>query len=181
VRIIAVCAIAAAAAFSTGCARATQGGKTGTDPTAARMARGYGPEVQRDVARLRAVTARFQTLDSAVAAGYPREVARCFDDPHHGAMGFHHVNRAFVDSQVEVDRPEILLYERTGHDRYTLSGVEYIIPYTRWPRNAAVAPTIMGQPLQRADDLKIWYLHVWAWKPNPEGLFADWNPKVHCP
>ncbi len=23
-------------------------------------------------------------------------------------------------------------------------------------------------------------LHVWAWKQNPKGSFADWNPKVSC-
>jgi len=21
---------------------------------------------------------------------------------------------------------------------------------------------------------------VWAWKPNPNGMFVDWNPKVSC-
>jgi hypothetical protein len=24
-------------------------------------------------------------------------------------------------------------------------------------------------------------LHAWIWKFNPLGLFADWNPRVHCP
>ncbi len=24
-------------------------------------------------------------------------------------------------------------------------------------------------------------LHVWLWKENPEGLFAEWNPDVTCP
>jgi hypothetical protein len=23
-------------------------------------------------------------------------------------------------------------------------------------------------------------LHVWAWKKNPKGTFADWNPDVSC-
>ena len=23
-------------------------------------------------------------------------------------------------------------------------------------------------------------LHVWAWKLNPHGMFADWNPGVSC-
>jgi hypothetical protein len=23
-------------------------------------------------------------------------------------------------------------------------------------------------------------LHVWAWKSNPRGTFADWNPTVSC-
>ena len=23
-------------------------------------------------------------------------------------------------------------------------------------------------------------LHVWAWRPNPHGVFMDWNPRVSC-
>jgi hypothetical protein len=24
-------------------------------------------------------------------------------------------------------------------------------------------------------------LHVWIWRENPSGTFAQWNPKVECP
>jgi hypothetical protein len=150
------------------------------DPTTARLARGFSAEVRDGLGRVRAATARFSNLDSAVAAGYPRDVARCLADPHHGAMGFHHLNRALLDAQVEVERPEILLYERREDGSYTLTGVEYIVPYSRWPRDS-VAPTVMGQALQRGDDLNLWYLHMWAWKENRLGLFANWNPAVACP
>ena len=149
------------------------------DPPA-RLARGYSAEVREGLARVRAATARFTNLDSAVAAGYPREVARCLADPHHGAMGFHHLNRALLDAQIEVERPEILLYERHDDGSYTLNGVEYIIPYSRWPRDS-VTPMVLGQPLLRSDDLKLWYRHMWAWNENSAGLFADWNPAVKCP
>jgi hypothetical protein len=118
-------------------------------------------------------------LDSAVAAGYTRDVAQCFSDPHHGAMGYHHVNRALLDARVDIDQPEILLYERRG-ERYALTGVEYIVPFTRWPRDS-VPPTVMGQPLKQSEELKLWYLHMWVWTRNPAGLFADWNPDVRCP
>ena len=84
-----------------------------------------------------------------------------------------------MDARVEVEKPEILLYERRG-DQYALNGVEYIIPFTRWPRDS-VTPTVMGQPLRRNEELKLWYLHMWAWTRNPAGLFADWNPEVRCP
>jgi hypothetical protein len=26
----------------------------------------------------------------------------------------------------------------------------------------------------------LWTLHVWLFKHNPNGLFADWNPLVRC-
>jgi hypothetical protein len=43
-----------------------------------------------------------------------------------------------------------------------------------------VTPTIMGQQMLHERERRYWYLHAWAWKPNPSGLFADWNPTVHC-
>jgi hypothetical protein len=135
--------------------------------------------VEQAVARVRAATAPYHALDSAVAAGYARHVARCFEDSTRGAMGFHHVNRRLLDDRVEVERPEILLYSRTSAGEYTLDGVEYIVPYTARPRDAK-PPTVMGLELKRSDSLALWYLHAWVWKANPAGLFADWNPAVKC-
>ena len=131
------------------------------------------------IEQLRAATRPFHSIDSAAAAGYAREVRDCLVHEHHGAMGYHHVNRRFTDARFELARPEILLYERTA-DGYRLNGVEYIIPYAAWPRDS-VAPVAMGQAMRREDNLKIWFLHVWAWKENPDGVFADYHPDVSCP
>ncbi len=90
------------------------------------------------------------------------------------------MNREYVDSRVEVERPEILLHERRGDGQYALNGVEYIIRYRLWPRDS-VAPTIMGETIKQEDELRPWYQHMWIWKENPSGLFADWNPKVKRP
>ena len=144
------------------------------------MTRGYDAQVTDGVDRLRTATRPFQTLDSAVAAGYPRNVADCIVHEHHGAMGYHHVNRAFMDATLDVTRPEILLYERRPDGAYRLNGVEFIVPYRAWSRDS-IAPLLMGQRLHREDNLKYWYLHVWAWTKNPEGLFANFNPDVVCP
>jgi hypothetical protein len=133
----------------------------------------------RDIARIRAATAAFQVLDSAVAAGYPRTVAQCIQHQPHGAMGYHHVNRALLDDQIDIERPEILIYERTQAGEYVLNGVEYIIPYSIRPREAT-PPTVMNLQLKRSDDLQLWYLHAWVFKANPNGMFADWNPEVKC-
>lgn len=172
--------LGAALWLTAGCARARQQRiDMTTDPVVARLAGGHDARVARDLARVRAVTAPYQSIDSAVAAGYPREVVQCFANAGQGAMGFHHVNRAVVDSMVDLDRPEILLYERTSDGGYSLTGVEYIIPLRRWSRPEP--PTIFGQSMRREEDLQLWYLHVWAWKENPAGLFADWNPAVACP
>ncbi|MGH9258350.1 MAG: hypothetical protein ACRD08_00405 [Acidimicrobiales bacterium] len=160
-----------------GCAGPNQAARSG--PAARDLTAAYGVEVRDGVERVRAATARFVSLDSAVAAGYTRDVAQCYADDGHGAMGFHHANRGLWDARIEVERPEILLFERSG-GRYVLNGVEYIVPYSRWPRDS-IAPTVMGQALKRSDDLRLWYLHAWIWTENPSGLFADWHPAVRCP
>jgi hypothetical protein len=153
----------------------TQTGEMAAGPADAARA----STVDADTARARAATAAFQRLGAAVAAGYPETVARCLSHPQHGVMGYHHVNRALVDGKVEVERPEILLYYRTETGDYALTGVEYIIPYSILSREAA-PPQVMGQAMKRSDELQLWYLHVWLWRPNPAGLFADWNPTLRC-
>jgi hypothetical protein len=39
----------------------------------------------------------------------------------------------------------------------------------------------MGQVMKQEDNLKFFYLHVWAWTPNRDGIFADFHPDVVCP
>jgi hypothetical protein len=142
---------------------------------------GSSPEVTAGLARLRTATRPFRTsLDSAVAVGYARNVPDCLVHEHHGAMGYHHVNASYADAKVDVEKPEILLYERRPNGEYRLNGVEFIVPYRAWSRDS-VAPVLMGQKLKHEDNLKIWYLHVWAWTDNADGVFADFNPDVSCP
>ena len=138
------------------------------------------PSVDAALLRLRTATRPYQSLDSAVAAGYPRTVADCLVHEHHGAMGYHHVNRAYLSPTLSIDKPQILLYERTPAGDYQLNGVEFIIPYRLYPRDS-VAPVWMGQTMHHEDNLNIWYLHVWAWKKNPDGVFANFNSTVSCP
>ena len=143
---------------------------------------GHSGDARIDVEldRLRSATRAFQNLDSAVAAGYPREVPDCLVHEHHGAMGYHHVNRGYLTPTLNVERPQILLYERKPDGAYHLNGVEFIIPYRLYSRDS-VAPVLMGQRLHHEDNLNIWYLHVWAWTDNPDGVFSNFNPNVSCP
>jgi hypothetical protein len=140
----------------------------------------YGSDVEDGYARVRAATAAFKVLDSAVAKGYAANVPQCFADPVQGGMGFHHTNRTYVDNRIEIDKPEILLYERTPDGSYRLNGVEYIIPYRVWPKDS-VPPKLMGRNMLQSEPLQLWYTHMWIWTPNQSGLFADWNPGVRCP
>lgn len=132
-----------------------------------------------DLALLRDATRPFQHLDSAVAAGYVRTVAACLVHEHHGAMGYHHTNSSLMDGKLDPRRPEILLYERLVDGDYRLNGVEFIVPFSAWPRDS-VAPTIFGERLKREDNLQFWFLHAWVWNANPDGMFADFHPDVKC-
>lgn len=93
-------------------------------------------------------------------------------------MGYHFQNNALLDTTLDVERPEVLVYERKADNTFKLNGVEYLVPIPA--STATEPPRIMGQALTRADSLGIWYLHVWTWEPSPSGIFADWNPRVKC-
>ena len=144
-----------------------------------RVTRGADSPAIDGVTRLRAATAPFRVLDNAVAAGYPREVKDCIVHEHHGSMGYHHLNAKYVDGTLVPEHPQFLLYQRLANGTYQLNGAEFIVPYRFWPRDST-APVFMGQKLLREDAFKYWYLHVWAWNANPDGVFADFNPNVSC-
>ena len=137
----------------------------------------FGAAVDRDLARVRAATDRFKSTEAAEAAGYAR-VTDCVEHQPDGAMGYHFQNNALLDTTLDVDHPEVLVYEKGPDGAFKLNGVEFLVPISAW--TAAEPPRIMGQALKKADRLGIWYLHVWTWEPSPSGLFADWNPNVKC-
>jgi hypothetical protein len=138
---------------------------------------GLGEAIDRDVARLRAAIGRFKSSTVAIAEGYPQETD-CVQMQPHGAMGYHFGNKALKDATLDVEKPEVLVYEKRPDGTFQLNGVEYFVPFTAWTKTEP--PTIMGQNLKRADSLGFWYLHVWSESGNPSGLFADWNPNVKC-
>jgi hypothetical protein len=138
---------------------------------------GLGDAVDRDVAKVRSATARFKTTEAAEAAGYKR-VTDCVEHQPAGGMGYHFQNNALLDTTLDVEHPEVLVYEKMPEGAFKLNGVEFLVPISAW--TAADPPRIMGQALKKADSLGIWYLHVWTWERSPSGLFADWNPNVKC-
>lgn len=136
-------------------------------------------ELERDLEVIREATADFHDVEAARAAGYvPPDPDLCmYSDA--GVMGYHHLNPELLDDRLEVERPEIVVYAPTTEEGRKLVNVEYAVPYSAWPRDEA-PPRILGQDLKRADALEIWYLHVWVWEENPNGVFADWNPTLTC-
>jgi hypothetical protein len=168
---IAHAAAAAAVLSSVGCLHAP--------PAQAPVGDGNARVVADGLQKLRAATIQYKQFDAAVAAGYAREAA-CIMDERRGAMGYHHVNHQYIDGTLDVTKPQMLLYERLPDSSYRLNGVEFIVPYANWSRDS-LAPVLMGQALHHENNLMYWYIHVWAWTNNRDGLFANMNPDVHCP
>jgi hypothetical protein len=134
---------------------------------------------------VRSATQTFHDPANATAAGYARFLG-CVSGPQSGAMGVHYVNGALVgDGEIDANRPEALMYEQRN-GKLRLLGVEYIVMASAWHANHTDPPVLNGQvfhyngtPNRYA--LPAFYeLHVWAWRDNPSGTFADWNERVTC-
>lgn len=148
-------------------------GQSGTPAIQASNAR------EQDLMVLRRVTDPFHSFGFADSSGYSTPITACMVDPTLGGMGFHYGNVGLIDGSVQVDQPELLLYQPGSGGKLNLVAVEYIIPYTFVPRDAQ-PPVLFGEAFTQNDTFQLWGLHVWLWKKNPNGLFASWNPRVNC-
>jgi hypothetical protein len=138
---------------------------------------GFGDAIDRDIMTVRDATAKFKTTEAAEAAGYKR-VTGCVQHQPAGAMGYHFQNNDLLDTTLDLEHPEVLVYEKMPDGAFQLNGVEFLVPISAW--KSTEPPRIMGQALTKADSIGFWFLHVWTWKPDPSGLFAPWNPDVKC-
>ena len=145
---------------------------------------------QADLAEVRAATAKFHRVTVAERAGHqlgwkePFPISGCIAHPTEGAMGYHWFNHAAVeDITLDPLRPEGLVYESLPNGKMHLVAVEWIVPADAWHAAGNVGPpTVLGQELGILNPALGWYiLHAWVWKPNPAGMFENWNPDVVCP
>jgi hypothetical protein len=130
----------------------------------------------QDLATLRTLTAPYQSFDAGKAAGYNAPFMGCFANDS-GAMGIHYQNTAIdLTATPSVSKPPFLMYEPQPDGTMKLVGVEYV----KAAPPTDPAPTLFDQHFTFNTGLQIWALHVWAWKSNPAGLYANWNPTVTC-
>ncbi|MFF0836809.1 MULTISPECIES: hypothetical protein [unclassified Streptomyces] len=143
-------------------------------------ATGLNPAVEQQLGEAYAATARYGYTPFATADGYRARV--CLARAQ-GGMGFHYFNESHFGS-LDPTRPGALLYEDAGHGERRLIGVEWVVPVTG--KNMK-RPRLFGQDFQgpmpgHYPGMPTHYdLHVWLYKQNPNGLFAQWNPRVTCP
>ena len=145
---------------------------------------------QSSVADVRAATAKYHDIDVARALHDEEELAQVqpygegtcianLDGP--GAMGIHLLLRDRVDAVLVPDEPEALLYEKRSNGSYKLTGVEYVV--AGGPQPTLYGETFVPTNLARFGNpaATVWTLHAWIWKPNADGIFKPWNPRVSCP
>jgi hypothetical protein len=146
---------------------------------------------QDQLAKVRAVTDKFHTLSVAENAGYA-SFYMCTDHVTDGTMGQHYVNLGLVlDSATGVPtidalQPEALVYEPKKNGGYKLVGVEYVVFQAACDAENDAPPALFGKTFtllgagNRYGLDPFYELHAWIWRPNPSGIFKDWNPSVTC-
>ena len=130
------------------------------------------------LATLRRATARYHDLNAALADGFVF-LHGCEVRPDEGPVGivYIHIGR-LLDGAIDPSLPDGLIYEPRRNESPRLVGVEFAVPYPLW--TSPQAPTFLDTAFQREDEFGVFGLHVWLWRTNPEGLFAESNPNVSC-
>ncbi|WP_444685297.1 hypothetical protein [Alkalicoccus luteus] len=128
----------------------------------------FGSDANKMLAETRAATAKYQQVERAEDDGYVW--VNCVP-----GMGNHYVNFGLVETPGhDHKQPEVLVYEEMKNGKMKLAAVEFL-------GFAEEAPELYGQTF---DDGPFgpgsYALHVWAWKHNKDGMFAEYNSAVSC-
>jgi len=126
---------------------------------------------------VRLANVRFKDVAMATSEGYAP--IPCVAGVEGGAMGIHYVSEKYLkDDAIDLAHPEAVMYEPGADGKLALVAVEYItakgpaklqghlFSFTGAPNRYGLGP--------------FYELHVWAWKRNRSGTFADMNPDVSC-
>jgi hypothetical protein len=135
----------------------------------------------RQVEAARRATRRFRDVANAERAGYEPAVD-CVE-----GMGYHYAHPDLAgDRELDVRRPEILVYERRG-GRMRLVALEYFRADADQRLDTDDdRPSLFGRgfdgPMEGHEPgMPIHYdLHAWLYKRNPDGRFEPYNPRVTC-
>ncbi len=158
------------------------------------------------VAAVRAANMKYMDVNAALADGFVPDPAGCISaaaeglPPELGAMGIHYLNMARLQitgteprvtgngTNVDFEAPSILLYEPQSDGSLVLVGVENMVFQDAWAAAGNSAPPAFGARVWDAmtDEEEThgfaphYELHVWAFRDNPAGVYAPFNPAVSC-
>ena len=128
------------------------------------------PATKRELARARNATAKYHDFDRADDDGY--KFLHCEE-----GEGLEYLNESLLDCNFDIEHPEALHYIREGNN-LRLVGVEYVIPVacTATPPEGFTGDDDEWEFM--AEGLPIWAMRASLWTPNPEGMFAEENPRI---
>lgn len=160
------------------------------------------PALHQQLARARAASARYHDVDVALAEGFVPS-GDCVEVPGLGAMGVHFVKFPRLADPPAIDEPEALLYLPHADEGWRLIGIEHLSPIVIGgapymgcgienescpPASPPPSPEIydgvlFDGPMAGHQPGMPWHYdqHVWVWRHNPDGMFAQFNPALACP
>jgi len=132
---------------------------------------------QRELARVRAATARYHNIGRAEANGYVN--INIFES----GEGFHWEKGSLVDEVIDLEQPEDLIFAAVPNESgLKLVAVEYLVPFECDGPVPAPPDGFTGDAdeweAENEDGFCFWKLTVWVWMHNPNGIFASSNPNV---
>jgi hypothetical protein len=97
--------------------------------------------------------------------------------PARGAMGFHSTNESLLRGPIDADRPQAFMFDVGGR----VLGVEYEV----LADSVKDPPRLFGRVFSKLGahagvQHEHYALHLW-FIDNPDGRFADFNPRISCP
>ena len=133
-----------------------------TDPTIITL--------EKQIEDLKVAIAPYTNLNAAIAAGYDNNSVGYISH-----MGDHYYNISLGDANFELKKPEVLLFDQDG----VFVGVEYFVPIIGNNNDPAPKGFIGDEDEWHKSELEnFWELHVWVGLDNPNGIFAEFNPKL---
>lgn len=131
-------------------------------------------EISKQLSEVRQVTAKYHDVQNALDDGFI-PLSPCVEVPALGGMGVHYGHPDRIANPPVLSEPDILVYAPHGpQEKLKLVAVEYF-------QEGGDRPEMFGLEFDDGPYPGSYALHVWAWNPNPSGMFAPFNPRVSCP
>lgn len=178
--VLSVTVLAVLLPFLAACEGASEVTPTGPTPDAAESARSEAgeAEMRTALATFRRATARYHRVEAAIADGFV-QILPCQANPDgRGALGIPYARLDRFDTVIDLAKPEILFYEPRRNGELRLVGGEPVVPIEAWPDDDP--PSLFGREFHRNEEHGLYGLHMWIWRPSPDGVFSFWNANVSC-
>lgn len=172
-----------------------------------------GNKAEPSLNEVRALTAKYQDVNVALAEGYIRDPANMCETADMmgrpkalGAMGIHYFRPDMLGisappnprvngngTHTDFRKPSILIYEPRADGSLKLVAVENLVFAKAWHEARNERPpsfhgveydSMKDDPATAIDEAHMFEphydRHVWLYRKNPSGVFAQFNPKVSC-